>query len=385
VQVLEPQTQPPKVRIFLNSIKRNSVSSESAYLNGLRHFERFLTSTPRRTLPCDIETVILQLQKNQQLSVYELLDQFVTYLLNLNNNLSNTSVTLYITAVRSYLSYHDIDIDSNKFKRKVKMPKHYREDEQPIDVQDIRNLLLKCTNRRLKAYILILASSGLRAVEACALRLRDVDFSTAPTKIHVRREYSKTKTARDVYISNEATTYLQDLIKWKYRDKPQDLDDLAFSVYFKKDAKPSEIYVRLQFEFEKLLKIAGMDQRKDDSKRHKITLHSFRRFTNTVLSDNVSSQYADWFLGHASRSVYYTKKEPERRQIYTIVEKYLTVLDYSLFETRGRNIEAKLSEKEQEIQLLRQRDAMNTDAISALSDQLSHVMKEIELLKEVKT
>jgi hypothetical protein len=49
----------------------------------------------------------------------------------------------------------------------------------------------------------------------------------------------------------------------------------------------------------------------------------------------------------------------------------------------GKNIESKLSEKEQEIQLLRQRDAMNTEAISALSNQLSHVMEEIELLKNV--
>jgi integrase len=262
------------------------------------------------------------------------------------------------------------------------MPKHYREDEQAIDIQDIRNLLLKCNNRRLKAYILVLASSGLRAVEACALRLCDVDFTISPTKVHVRKEFSKTKTARDVYISQEATTYLQDLIKWKYRfSKKSSPDDLAFGVYFKEDAKPSEIYVRLQNEFGKLLNVTGMDQRKDDSKRHRITLHSFRRFANTVLSDNVSSMYADWFLGHAGKSVYYTKKEPERRKIYANLEKYLTVLDYTLIETHGRNIEYKLEEKEQEIQLLRQRDAMNSDAISALSDRLTQVVKEIEVLK----
>jgi hypothetical protein len=46
-------------------------------------------------------------------------------------------------------------------------------------------------------------------------------------------------------------------------------------------------------------------------------------------------------------------------------------------------IESKLSEKELEIHTLRQKDAMNTDAISALSDQLSHIMKEIELLKQM--
>jgi hypothetical protein len=39
-------------------------------------------------------------------------------------------------------------------------------------------------------------------------------------------------------------------------------------------------------------------------------------------------------------------------------------------------------EKEHEIDFLRQRDAMNTDAISTLSDRLEQVFKEIEVLKK---
>jgi hypothetical protein len=61
--------------------------------------------------------------------------------------------------------------------------------------------------------------------------------------------------------------------------------------------------------------------------------------------------------------------------------KYLTFLDYTTLETTGKNIEAKLSEKEKDIQLLRQRDSMNTDAIANLSDKMMKMMQEIELLK----
>ena len=71
--------------------------------------------------------------------------------------------------MRSYLAYYDIDVVSSKFKRKVKMPKAYREDEEALDVRDIRNVLLVCNNRRLKTYILVLASGGFRAVEALAI------------------------------------------------------------------------------------------------------------------------------------------------------------------------------------------------------------------------
>ena len=120
-------------------------------------------------------------------------------------NITSSSIKLYIAAIRSYLAYHDIDVMPSKFKRKVKMPKSYREDEEPLDVSDIRKILLSCNNRRLKTYLLVLASGGMRAAEALAIRLKDIDFIVNPTKVHIRKEYSKTKTARDVSISDEAT------------------------------------------------------------------------------------------------------------------------------------------------------------------------------------
>jgi hypothetical protein len=76
---------------------------------------------------------------------------------------------------------------------------------------------LNCHNRRLKAYLLVLASAGTRALETCAIRLRDIDFSTRPTKIHIRKEYAKTRVSRDIYISDESTKYLKDWICFKYR------------------------------------------------------------------------------------------------------------------------------------------------------------------------
>ena len=61
--------------------------------------------------------------------------------------------------------------------------------------------------------------------------------------------------------------------------------------------------------------------------------------------------------------------------------KYLTFLDYTTLEATGKNIEAKLSEKEKEIEMLRQRDSINTDAIANLSDKMMKMMQEIEILK----
>jgi integrase len=111
-----------------------------------------------------------------------------------------------LQALDSYLGYYDLDIVPSKFNRRVRIPRVFHEEEEPIDAKDIRKMLLNCNNRRLKIYVLILASSGLRASEACGIRLCDIDF----TKIHVRKEYTKTRVSRDLWISDEATKCLQD-------------------------------------------------------------------------------------------------------------------------------------------------------------------------------
>jgi integrase len=377
----------PKIKTFLESISRNSKGSEKAYAAGLVCLDNSLKEKHPNYNP----ELILEPIKRNEINIYELFDNFIAFLVN--SGLSVSSIRLYVAAVRSYFAYYDIDIIPSKFKRKVKMPRFYREDEEPLDVTDIRNILLHCNNRRLKSYLLTLGSGGMRATEALAIRLKDIDFSVSPTKIHIRKEYAKTKASRDIYISDEATNYLKEWIEWKYRDKGdewtriQEPDDLVFSVYkVKNEANPMHLYYKMISEFQRLLAVIGLDERKEGGKqkRRKITLHSLRRFTKTVISDQTNQDYSEWFLGH-SKSPYYTKKEYDRREIYvTRCMKHLTFLDYTVLEATGKSIEAKILEKEKEIQLLRQRDSMNTDAIASLSDQLAAIKEEIGILKKQK-
>jgi integrase len=376
----------PKVQTFLKSVSRNSERSAAVYEAGIIYFYSFLT----QGLNHSVETILDPLGRSE-INVYELFDGFVAFLMS--SGLSIPSIRLYVSAIRSYLAYHDIDVIPSKFKRKVRMPRLYREDEQPLDAQDVRKILLACNNRRLKAYLLVLASGAMRAIEALAIRVKDCDFSVNPTKIHIRKEYAKTRVARDVYISDEATQYLQQWIDWKYRDKGnewtknKDPTDLVFSVYNTvNEPDPRHLYIKVLLEFEKLLTVVGLDERKEDGRRlrRKVTLHSLRRHAKGVISNQVNQDYSEWYLGH-SRSPYYTLKESERREIYaTRVMKYLTFLDYSTLETTGKNIESKLSEKEKEIQLLRQRDSMNTDAIANLSDKMQELVLKVQELEKLR-
>ena len=217
----------------------------------------------------------------------------------------------------------------------------------------------------------------------------DIDFSVNPTKIHIRKEFAKTRTSRDIYLSDEATYYLKQWIDWKYRDKGKkgptkgrSNNDLVFGSYNIKGApNPKTIYIKTVIEFQKLLTIVGMDERKEEGihKRRKITLHSFRRFVKTVISDQTNQDYSEWFLGH-SKSPYYTKKESERREIYaTKCMKYLTYLDYTTLEARGKSIEANLQEKDREIAGLKEK--YDAD-IALLKNQMRSMQ---ELLSSIAT
>ena len=180
------------VRVFLNSIERNSRKSRGAYKTGLAHFQLFLLNSKyqsrhqnqqhqhqqRPEYYYNIETIIQAFTSNE-LNVYTILDAFVSYLTI--THLTTSSITLYMTSVRSYLAYYDIDIIPSKFKRKVKMPKLQIEDEIPLDASDIRKLLLACSNRRLKTYLLVLASGGMRATEGTDAVNANIEVTTIHT------------------------------------------------------------------------------------------------------------------------------------------------------------------------------------------------------------
>jgi integrase len=321
-----------QVDAFLNSIGRNSHNTKRSYHTALLHFEQFLKD--RQLTP---NTIIPSIQKGK-LNAYEILDEFVSYLFT-QDNVSKPTLKIYIAAIRSYFQYHDIDISISRFKRKVKMPKVYADPEEPLTITDIRELFEYNHNHRLRTYLLLLASTGMRAMEACSLRLIDVDFSIKPTRITIRKETTKTKRGRIIYCSNEATKHMHKLLE--LHEEEMQPEDLVFSVNGSKS--PITIYNRILEQFEKLQQIANKDQKKENSRRRKITFHSFRRTVFSIMNQNIDTQYADWFLGH-NHSVYWTHTEKERRDIYVKCMPYLTIIDFAELDRRQKDIQSELQE-----------------------------------------
>jgi integrase len=372
----------PKVQQFLATKEPGSIFHNTGYKTALAHLYEFVTA---KYGSLTLETIIDSFNA-KILDVYELLGGFVAFLQA--KKLSQASVNQYLTNIKSYLQYHDVDIIPFKFKRRVILPKIASDEPEPIDQNDIRTILLQCNNRRLKTYLLVLASSGVRAIEACAIRICDLSFDESPTRLHIRAEYTKTKRSRDIFVSDEASQYLKEWIKHRFgidlektkNIKKQIGECLVFQVQ-KVDSRkvqPRSIYNKLVQQFHDVLSSVNFDQRKDNmQQRRKISLHTFRRFTKTTISDSsAGSDYSEWFLGH-KRNTYYSSKPAKRAEIYANIMKYLTYLDYSTLHATGKTIESKVNEIKKEKEIMSQK---HEQEMEVMREQIATMGSQLQLL-----
>jgi integrase len=303
--------------------------------------------------------------------------------------------------MREYTPYHDIDIGPRKFRLKVKLLKTIRKNKEALSKEDIIEILNACSDIRLKMYVMFLAVGGFRAVEALSIRIKDLDVESSPVKVFVRGEYTKTKTDRIVFLTDVAQQS-RSWLDYKYRTRrvcykdereggktiteyrtPEKNDtDLIFAVHQHKiNPYPISLYTNLVRAFEKTLDRMGKGAREDgNERRRQITLHSFRRFVKTTISDLGYADYSEYFIGH-SGSTYWRKKDSEKAELFRKIEPYLTFLNVHQLERQGADIQSKVEELEDLNQSLRNHDKMIDDAIAHLSDQpiaLTTRLQEVE-------
>lgn len=379
--------QLPRIKQFIDKKARRSVKTGRTYLSALVKLNAFTKKEYNHNAYSIVDTLL-----KMKVNVYDLLDGFISFLPTVKEGITANTIGNYIAALKSYFGANDIDIVPSKFKHKVTLPRKNNEKELPIDASDIRKILLSCSNRRLKSYILILCSSGVRAdTEACSIRNRDIDFASNPVKIHIRADYTKTKTARDVYLTDEAVYHLK---QWKKFKNNNEQDELVFAAYENdiphtvEDTKriANNIYFRLTVEFAKLLTSVGMDQRKEtgiiEKRRHLITLHSFRRFTFSIINNQTNTAFAEFILGHANTPYHTVKQEVIKDLFLTRCMTALTVLDYKVLEETGKNHESRLKQKEQEIAILKIKERQHYEEMAQQKEQMNEMLTRMSQMEK---
>ena len=144
--------------------------------------------------------MISKIKKNKY-DAYSLLSGYARYLGE--HKISAFTLKQRVITVKNFLEYHDIDISPRRFKLKVKLPRTIRKNKEALSKEDIAEILNAASDIRLKTYVILLAATGMRAGEALSIRIKDLDFDSNPSKLFVRGEYTKTRTDRIIFLTDE--------------------------------------------------------------------------------------------------------------------------------------------------------------------------------------
>ena len=383
------------VKMIMDSNRRTGYE----YLRRLQYFEEFV----KDNYHLSVDELV---NNNSNTNVYNLLSSYVSYLVNSgHSSISNLTLKQRVITVKNFLEYHDIEISPRKFKLKIKFPKVVQQYKEALSKADVQKILESCRSIKLKTYVLFLAATGTRATEACSIRLMDIDFEHC--KVHIRGEFTKTKVDRSVYLTAELIGQLRLWLSYKYRERRRYLTEDKKNIFFKPKEHDTDLifsssvsleeqqqtadYVKLHslytaycVEFNSLVDQLKIGYEDNNKRRRKITLHSFRRFVKTTISDLGYQDFSDFFIGHAG-STYWRKPESEKFQLFKRLEPSLTYLDQTGLERKHADLQTRLETIERENlnlqKTLTERDIISNDAMSSLSDMIMKMRKEMDELK----
>src|SRR5215208_2897493 len=372
----------PSLAKYIKIVQQANRRTAEQYEYRLCKFEKYLVTVseeePQQQQNQELtvlDQVIDKLKSgnNNKINSYDLLSGFVAYLQEVEGVENPNTLRYFVTAARNFLEYYDVEISPRKFKLKVRLPKPVVRHKEAIGKEEIREILLKCSNIKLKTYLMLLASTGMRATEALALRHKDFDFdeenrnnNNRQAFVRIRGEFTKTRTDRYVFLTREMVEQCKAWTDFKYRrrritkvvnatanypsgkaasywvEPTPSPDDLFFAMpRNRKRSSFRGLYVHMNEVFAHTLDRIGFGNREDGNKsRREITFHSFRRFVKTTISDLGYQDFSEWFIGHVG-STYWRKKESEKAELFRKIEPYLTFLDITGLESKGADMETK--------------------------------------------
>ena len=202
------------ITTYLKNVSTMNKSTACQYLSRLNDFKDFMANEYDNHL--GIDNLLLKIKKGNQ-DPYNIINGHAAYLRNCN--ISALTLKQRIVTVKNFFEYSDIDISPRKFKLKVKLPKIVRKKKEALSKEDIIEILNVCDNIRLRTYLILLAATGMRAVEALSIRIKDIDFDSKPVRVFVRGEYTKSKVDRIIFLTEEITQQLKSLLDYKRRTR----------------------------------------------------------------------------------------------------------------------------------------------------------------------
>jgi integrase len=402
------------IRKYVNAGTTRSYKTGKAYQNRLNRFSQFIFQKMNHR---EVDDVITDMQNGKQLTIYDggaeptlcdVFDMFNLFMQFLKerkqNKLSANVINASLRTTKKFLKFSRVKIDSEEFSDRVQLLRRELPTKTGIEKADVVKLLNGCKNPRLKAALHLLAATGPRPIEACALRNMDVNLDSKNPTVTFRVEFSKMRVARTRPLTKECADQLRQWKEHKYRErwstikqgeckyvntyvkpkpKPDDLF-LAHTHFTNDEHTPMGLYTTLQREFGDLMDLVypNKDRTASNGKARHISLKTFRDFVKTTLSDSIGHDWSEFFIGHAG-STYYQKSERERMELFKKSEPYLTYLDITALEAYQTNNQNQIEELRAEIQKMKEREKQQRENSMLSQEVLNVVLNDPSIIKQI--
>lgn len=348
------------------------------FLSWVHGEEDIRRDTPYIRSPVDIEhydSLALEYLNNGR-DEYDFADDLRGYLRE-NATAAPKSLERYKATIISWLAENHVYLPA-EMTRRIKVGGRALTRDRAPTTEELRHIL-NHSDLQLKAYLLLLTSSGMRPGEGLGIEWSDVDLSTG--KIHIRREIAKNGEPRDTFVSTEALDVLK---QWQayhptYAEKA---DAYTIPEEFVRDTNrvfPLS-YNGVRDKYGRVLEKCGLDEKDPTTGWLVLRLHVMRKFFRTRLPQGGASINAvEQMLGHEGYlgGAYVRLTGEEVEAAYRAAESALWI-----FKSKPIN-EGELRRLEQENQDLQAKIARVEMRIATMTVMQASVASDPEALQEL--
>jgi hypothetical protein len=321
--------------------------------------------------------------------------------------ITGATVHNFVKAIKLFCEMNDISIPWKKITRGLPKGRKYAYDRAPT-IEDIKRII-EYPDRRIKAIVFTMSSSGIRLGAWDYLRWKDIQPIKRNGEIIAAKiiVYAEDEEEYFSFITPEA---YHELEKWMNYRKESGEAINGNSWVLRNLWNTKQGFQRGFIDSPKKLKSTGVKRLMEDAlwiqglrkkledgkRRHEFQAdHGFRKWFKTRCEiSGMKPINIEKLMGHSIgiSGSYYRATESELLDDYTKAIEFLTISNENKLQKQIENVieqskinndlvKSQLYEKEQAISNLTEGNSSNTDAIAALSDQILKLTKEIEMLK----
>lgn len=329
---------------FIN-LKRRSKSTQQTYRSFLKTFFKVVKVKPNN---------YFKKERDYKKDVFKFL--------SLYENKPPKTFRLAMSVVRNFLSRNDIQLKDRDWEdiKSLNIGRNAESDDKTPTNKDL-DIILSDGDLKVKAFILCMSSSGMREGELLKIKNNDVFWEETPTRIRVRKEYTKSRQQRFTFISSEAREYLDRWMKKRKEYLKKAVKKAKNFNHYEKSLNDDRIFPFSTHSardiWNRLLEASGYDVRDEITGRHKYRLHNVRKYFRSRMPLEIPVDVVEALMGHTGylTNVYRQYSTKQLAELYLKGEYTLYIFKSGIPPEKFKKLESESEIRKDEVYGLRKK------------------------------